>query len=309
MCGGRAVTVLCCLRGAVLACLARERPGASSCPGTSLFWTAGLSTGCQKTTEECEICFLGKELTPGARNSALLPSLLWPGPITSVWTRCCPAVPVPVASSPSCFIWAAGQNCLKFFTGLFELAVGSPPCIWLQWVWRGYQQSVENYRKLLGGDGTPLLNIMCGWSPAELPASLLSVCGAEDRLGMNPPWPSLAEVGAAPRRIWCTVSSSLSVTNKTTNVLKTALLGFASGRPGEWQPGTDYGSLEASSLGWPTSCLQDTKSSLQDTRWWLIKDGQENYRTTVMLACWVSHKDTIRRMLMLLGKGILPEGF
>lgn len=172
-----------CLRGAVLAWQARERPGASSWPGTSLFLTAGLSTGCQKTTEQCEICFLGKELTPGARNTALLPSLLWLGPIMSVWARCCPAVPVPAASSPSCFIWAAGQNHLKFFTGLFELAVGSLPCIWLQWVWCGDQQSVENYWELLGGDGAPLLNTMWDQSPTELSASLLAVCPTSQRTG------------------------------------------------------------------------------------------------------------------------------
>lgn len=33
-----------------------------------------------KTTEDCEICFLGKELTPGARNTALLPVFRGWGP-------------------------------------------------------------------------------------------------------------------------------------------------------------------------------------------------------------------------------------
>lgn len=47
------------------------------------------------------------------------------------------------------------------------------------------------------------------------------------------------------------MSSPHSVINKTTKVLKIALLGFVSGCPGEWQPGTDYGSLEASSLQHP----------------------------------------------------------
>lgn len=64
---------------------------------------------------------------------------------------------------------------------------------------------------------------------------------------MNPLWPSLAEVGAAPEMDM--VHSVIStVNNKTTKVLQIALLGFASGPSGEWQPGTDYGSLEASSL-------------------------------------------------------------
>lgn len=37
----------------------------------------GLSKGCQKMTDEREIYFLGKELTPGARSTAVLLGLLW----------------------------------------------------------------------------------------------------------------------------------------------------------------------------------------------------------------------------------------
>lgn len=190
-----------CLRGAVLACLARKRPGASSWEGTSPFLRAGLSTGCQKTTEDCEICFLGKELTPGARNTALLPSLSWLGPITclselaAVQQCLCQSLLLPPVLSG-----LQGKTVLSSSLGslslLWEVSLvsGCSECgMEINRVWKTTE--------LLGGDGTPLLNIMCDWSPTELPAFLLSVCGARSqRTGWG--WihsdRHLAEAGAAP---------------------------------------------------------------------------------------------------------------
>lgn len=83
VCGGRAAGVLCCGWGAAWEEQSWQAgPGRGLEPAPDQAPRCSWQQSCQKTTEECEICFLGKELTPGARNTALLPSLLWPGPIT-----------------------------------------------------------------------------------------------------------------------------------------------------------------------------------------------------------------------------------